>query len=47
MALSDRQAQMGYGDVRMTMHYTHSDLERKEGRDGSERLTVSFRQLAP
>ena len=29
MALSDRQAQMGHGDVRMTMHYTHSDLERR------------------
>ena len=31
MALSDRQAQMGHGDVRMTMHYTHSDLERRRG----------------
>ena len=29
MALSDRQSQMGHGDVRMTMHYTHSDLERR------------------
>jgi integrase len=29
MALSDRQAQMGHGDVRMTMHYTHSDLNRR------------------
>jgi Transposase domain (DUF772)/Phage integrase family len=29
MALSDRQAQMGHGDVRMTMHYTHSDLTRR------------------
>jgi integrase len=29
MALSDRQAQMGHGDVRMTMHYTHSDIERR------------------
>ena len=29
MALSDRQAQMGHGDVRMTLHYTHSDLERR------------------
>jgi integrase len=28
MTLSDRQAQMGHGDVRMTLHYTHSDLER-------------------
>lgn len=29
MALSDRQAQMGHGDVRMTLHYTHSDLSRR------------------
>jgi integrase len=29
MALSDRQAQMGHGDFRMTMHYTHSDLDRR------------------
>jgi len=29
MALSDRQAQMGDGDVRMTLHYTHKDLERR------------------
>src|SRR5262249_958175 len=29
MALSDRQAQMGHADVRMTLHYTHSDLERR------------------
>lgn len=29
MSLSDRQAQMGHGDVRMTLHYTHSDLERR------------------
>ncbi len=29
MALSDRQAQMGHGDYRMTMLYTHSDLERR------------------
>jgi integrase len=29
MALSDRQAQMGHGDVRMTLHYTHSDLTRR------------------
>jgi integrase len=29
MALSDRQAQMGHGDVRMTLHYTHSDLDRR------------------
>ncbi len=29
MALSNRQVQTGHGDVRMTMHYTHSDLERR------------------
>ena len=29
MALSDRQAQMGHGDVRMTPHYTHSDQNRR------------------
>jgi len=29
MALSDRQAQMGHADVGMTLHYTHSDLERR------------------
>ena len=29
MALSDRQAQMGHGDYHMTMHYTHSDLDRR------------------
>lgn len=29
MALSDRQAQMGHADVEMTLHYTHSDLERR------------------
>jgi integrase len=29
MALSDRQAQMGHGDVRMTLHYTHSGLNRR------------------
>ena len=29
MALSDRQAQMGHGDVRMTLHYTHADIERR------------------
>jgi integrase len=42
MALSDRQAQMGHGDIRMTMHYTHSDLERRRrGIEAmSERLTV-------
>ena len=42
MALSDRQAQMGHGDVRMTMHYTHSDLERRRAgvEAMSERLTA-------
>jgi integrase len=29
MALSDRLAQMGHGDARMTMHYTHADIERR------------------
>jgi len=29
MALSDRQTQMGHGDVRMTLHYTHADIERR------------------
>jgi integrase len=29
MSLSDRQAQLGHGDVRMRLHYTHSDLERR------------------
>jgi integrase len=29
MALSDRQAQMGHADITMTLHYTHSDLERR------------------
>lgn len=29
MALSDRQAQMGHADTRMTMHYTHTDLDRR------------------
>ena len=33
MALSDRQAQMGHGDVRMTMHYyTHSNLSKPTSR---------------
>lgn len=43
MALSDRQAQMGHGDVRMTMHYTHSDLARRRAgvEEMSERLTAS------
>ncbi|MBZ5636748.1 MAG: hypothetical protein LAO55_26785 [Acidobacteriia bacterium] len=42
MALSDRQAQMGHGDVRM-MHYTHSDIERRRaGVEAiSEKLTVT------
>jgi integrase len=41
MALSDRQAQMGHGDVRMTMHYTHSELERRRPaiNDLTQRLT--------
>lgn len=29
MSLSDRQAQLGHADPRMTRHYTHSDLERR------------------
>lgn len=29
MALADRQAQMGHSDFRMTIHYTHADLERR------------------
>ena len=29
MAPSDRQAQLGHGDYRMTMLYTHEDLERR------------------
>lgn len=29
LALSDRQAQMGHSDVGMTLHYIHSDLERR------------------
>jgi hypothetical protein len=29
MALSDRQAQMAHGDVRMTLYYTHSDIARR------------------
>lgn len=29
MSLSDRQAQMGHGTIKMTLHYTHSDLERR------------------
>lgn len=29
MSLSDRQAQMSHGDIRMTLHYAHSDLERR------------------
>jgi hypothetical protein len=29
MALSDRQAQMGHGDVRMTLHSAHADIERR------------------
>jgi hypothetical protein len=37
MTLSDRQAQMGHGDVRMTLHYTHSDLNRR--RESIETMT--------
>jgi integrase len=44
MALSDRQAQMGHGDVRMTMHYTHSDLERR--REGVEAISEKLTALA-
>ena len=42
MSLSDRQAQMGHGDVRMTMHYTHSDIERRRAgvEAMSEKLTA-------
>ena len=29
MALSDRQDQMGHADYRMTLHYTHGDMERR------------------
>jgi len=29
MSLSGRQAQMGHGDVRMMLHYTHPSLERR------------------
>jgi len=28
MELVDRQAQMGHADYRMTLHYTHGDMER-------------------
>ncbi len=45
MALSDRQAQMGHGDVRMTMHYTHSDLERR--RAGVEAMSERLTALTP
>lgn len=38
MALSDRQAQMGHSDVRMTLHYTHSGLDRR--RQSIEELTA-------
>jgi integrase len=43
MALSGRQAQMGHGDVRMTLHYTHSVIERRRAgvEAMSEKLTVS------
>ncbi len=29
MSLADRQAQMGHDDFRMTLHYTHADVERR------------------
>jgi integrase len=45
MALSDRQAQMGHGDVRTTMHYTHSDLERR--RAGIETMSARLVGEAP
>jgi integrase len=45
MALSDRQAQMGHGDVRMTMHYTHSDMERR--RVGVEAMSEKLTALTP
>jgi integrase len=42
MSLSDRQAQMGHGDVRMTLHYTHSDMERRrKGINEMSKLLVS------
>jgi integrase len=31
MSHTDRQAQLGHGDYRMTMLYTHEDLERRQG----------------
>lgn len=37
MALSDRQTRMGHGDIRMTLHYTHSDLNRR--RAGVQAIT--------
>jgi integrase len=42
MALSDRQAQMGHGDVRMTLHYTHSNLDRRRHsiEEMTDRLTA-------
>jgi integrase len=43
MALSDRQAQMGHGDVRMTMHYTHSSFERR--REGVEEMSTRLTAL--
>ncbi|MBZ5677046.1 MAG: tyrosine-type recombinase/integrase [Acidobacteriia bacterium] len=45
MALSDRQAQMGHGDVRMTMHYTHSDMERR--RAGVEAMSEKLTAVTP
>ena len=31
MPLSDRQAQMGHAAGNITLHYTHSDIERRRG----------------
>jgi hypothetical protein len=38
--MADHQAQMGRGDYRMTMHYTHSDLNR--GRQIQAQTAVSY-----
>jgi integrase len=42
MTLSDRQAQMGHGDVRMTINYTHADLDRRRrGIEDMSKLLVN------
>ena len=42
MSLSDRQAQMGHGDVRMTLHYTHSEMDpHRKGIDAMSKLLVA------